>query len=123
MDNPFLTPRIMKKNLLIILLASLIIPSVSFAALDGVTSLLNTILGIVKLVIPIMAGLAVVYFFWGMGQFILHDAGNDKTRAEGKQKMLWSVIALFVIFSIMGIIRFIGDSIGINTGISNGSVV
>ena len=103
----------MKKNIFIFSLILLTLPSVSFAALDGLSSLLQSTLGIVKMIIPIMFGLAFVYFFWGMGQFILHDAGNDKTRADGKQKMLWGVIAIFVMASISGIIFFIGDFTGI----------
>ena len=107
----------MKKNIFLLLCAC-IIPSVSYAALDGITGLLNSVLNIVKMFIPIIFGLAVLYFFWGMGQFILNDAGNDKTRADGKQKMLWGVIALFVMASITGIIVFIGDSIGIKPDIN-----
>lgn len=96
-------------------------PTVSFAALDGVRGLLMGAQGVLNLLVPVMFGIAVIYFFWGMGQFVLHDAGNDKTRADGKQKMLWGLIALFVMVALYGILKFVGNAIGIpvNTGSTN----
>ncbi len=91
---------------------SLLFPSVSFAALGGLTDLLNSTRVLINLVIPVIFGIAIIFFFWGTAQFIL-EAGNEKTRAEGKQKMLWGIIALFVMVSIYGIIHFIGSAVGI----------
>lgn len=93
-------------------------PVLTFAALDGVKGLLKAVGGLINLVIPILFGLSLIYFFWGVGQFILHDAGNDKTREDGKKKMMWGIIALFVFISIFGIIGWIGDITGISTGSS-----
>jgi hypothetical protein len=105
----------MKKIYTILLSLAIVTPVVSFALLTGTVQLLKSVKDIMNMIIPIMAGLAVVYFFWGMGQFILH-AGDPKTREEGKQQMIWGVIALFIIFSIMGIVNFIGSAIGITPG-------
>lgn len=90
-------------------------PVLSFAALDGVKGLLRDIKGILDLTVPVVFALALVYFFWGVAQFILNDAGNDKSREEGKQKMIWGVVALFVMFSIMGILSVISGLTGIPT--------
>jgi len=91
-------------------------PAVSFAALNGVKDLLTQFQGILKLVVPIIFGLAMIYFFWGIAQFILHDAGDSKTRDEGKKKILWGIIAIFVMFSIWGILNWVGGLIGIPVG-------
>jgi hypothetical protein len=106
-------------NTLLIILA--FAPAVSFAALDGVKGLLIGFSGILRLLIPILFGLSLVYFLWGVGQFILHDAGNDKTREEGKKKIMWGIIALFVFVSIYGILGAIGSAINIPIGASGGS--
>lgn len=103
----------MKKTHIIYIFAVLLLPSVSFAALNGLTGLLTAAKGLVNLIIPVLFGLSLIYFFWGLGQFILHDAGNDKTREDGKKKILWGIVALFVFISIFGIINWIGDTIGI----------
>jgi hypothetical protein len=97
----------------------LLVPSVTFAALNGLKGLLIELLGMMNTVVAVVFGFALVFFFWGGAQFILNDAGNDKTREEGKKKILWSVIALFIMFSIYGILRMIGNLTGIST---NGGV-
>lgn len=106
-----------------LLLAILFLPSISFALFGGLKELLAGISKILNSLVPLLIGLAVLYFLWGLGQFILKDAGNDKTRAEGKQKMLWGVIALFVMISLYGIIKFIGDAVGIPTNIGGSDCI
>lgn len=104
----------MKKNLTkILLLTGIFTPIIAFAEpLNGVKALLTAFLEILNLTIPVIFGLAVVYFFWGTVQFI-GNAGDTKTRDDGKKKMLWGIVALFVMVSLYGILRFIGSSIGI----------
>jgi hypothetical protein len=114
----------MKKNIIIASIIALTLPLVSYATLDGLQQFLSAIKTMItSYVIPIAFGLAIVFFFWGMAQFILHDAGNDKTREDGKKKMLWGIIALFVMASIMGIIQFIGSSLGISSTGSSPCIV
>jgi hypothetical protein len=95
-----------------------VIPQVSFAAFDKIKSLLTAFQGILNLTVPIIFGLALIFFFYGLAQFI--RSVSDKTIEEGKNKMKWGIIALFVMFSIFGIIKYIGDSVGISTGITGG---
>lgn len=112
----------MKKNLLITSFGlSIITPIISFAALDGVKGLIKDFKDIINLTIPVVFGLALIFFFWGLAQFILHS-DDEKAREDGKQRMLWGIIAIFVIVSIYGILGFIGDSVGIkvNIGGENG---
>ena len=91
-------------------------PTIAFAAgFDGVKGLIDAFRGLLKPIIPILLGLSLIYFFWGIGQFILH-AGDQKSREEGKQKILWGVIALFVFISIYGLVIFIGSLLGITPG-------
>ena len=96
----------------IVLLVILFSPVLSYAALGGFKGLLLDFAGLLNQIIRVVFGLSVVFFFWGTGQFILHS-DDEKSRNEGKQKMLWSVIALFVMASIVGIIYFLGGLFGI----------
>lgn len=99
---------------------ALIIPQVSFAAFDKIKGLLRDFKSLLDLVVPVVFGLALIFFFYGLAQFI--RSVSDKTIQEGKNKMIWGVVSLFVMISIWGIIRYIGDSVGINTGVTGGSV-
>ena len=106
----------MKKNqnfIVTALLFCLLLPAVSFAT--NVRDILISVGGIVKMLIPVSAGIGVVYFFWGVVQFVI-NAGNEKTRADGEKKMLWGVVAIAVIFSIGGIIALLGSIVGTSTG-------
>jgi succinate dehydrogenase/fumarate reductase cytochrome b subunit len=47
---------------------------------------------------------AFAVFFWGIVLFIL-NTDDDKKRAEGKQWMMWGVIALFVMVTLWGIVE------------------
>lgn len=96
-------------------------PVVSFAALNGLLGLLGSLRALINAVIPVIFGLAFLYFFWGTGQFIL-KAGEPKAREEGKQKMIWGIVALFVMFSIYGILNWISSTIGIDIGSSSPSL-
>lgn len=96
-----------------------IVPQISFAAFDRIKSLLRDFKSVLDLLIPIIFALALIFFFYGLAQFI--RSVSDKTIAEGKNKMIWGIIALFVMISIWGIIRYIGDSVGIDTRVNSGS--
>lgn len=93
------------------------VPASAFAALEGVKGLLNAFRGILDSLIPVIFGLALIFFFWGTAQFIL-NAGNEKLREDGKKRMLWGFIAIFVFVSIYGILKFVGDTIGISPSAS-----
>lgn len=56
--------------------------------------------------IPIVAGIALLVFFWGLVKFIW-GAGSDASREQGRQVMLWGIVALFVLTSIWGILTFL----------------
>jgi hypothetical protein len=101
------------KSLTILVLSAF--PVVSFAALNGLKGLLGDFGQILGLAQPLIFGIAFLYFFWGVAQFIL-NAGEQKARDEGKKKMLWGIVALFVMISIVGILHTVGYLIGIPVG-------
>jgi hypothetical protein len=96
-------------------LLTVLAPAITLAQqLTGLRSLVGEISGLIDDLWPVMFGLAFIFFFWGMGQFILKESGESKAREEGKKKMLWGIIALFVIVSIMGILHWIGGTVNID---------
>ncbi len=104
----------MKKLALIASLA-LAFPLVSFAqdpALSTVRNMVNAVREIVNVLIPIVFGLGVLAFFWGLVRY-LFAADHDKDQA--KKTMLWGIVAIFVMASVWGLVRFIGSTFGVNT--------
>jgi hypothetical protein len=71
------------------------------------------LLDLFYILIAVLIGLAMIFFFWGLTLLILNAADEEK-RARGKKVMLWGIIALTVMISIWGIVEllqitFFGD--------------
>ena len=97
-------------------LGLLAVPGVAAAqSLGNFEVLLQSIGRLVDIATPIVVGIALLAFFWGLATFIF-SAGNDDAQKRGKTLMLWGVIALFIMVSIWGIVRFIGSALGISEG-------
>jgi len=82
------------------------------ATLKGITDALQGILGVA---VPFVAGLALFYFIWGLVTFIA-KSGEETARTEGKSKMIWGIVALFVMVSVWGLVRLVANSFQIGTG-------
>lgn len=67
--------------------------------------------------IPVLVAFALLLFFWGLALFIL-NAGSEKERKAGKDRMIWGLIALFVIISIGGILAVLERTFISGTGTS-----
>lgn len=97
----------------VILFFLFFIPAFIFA--QGIQELITSSYSVVDLLIPIAVGVALLAFFWGLSQFILHKSGGSETaRSEGSRLMVWGIIALFVIVSIWGIIALIQSEFNIS---------
>ena len=100
----------MKKNLLNILILTFFIPAVSLANGPTFASVTNSWVGLLNALIGLIASAAVLFFFWGMAMVILGSGDTNKV-AEGKQRIVWSLLGLVVMFSIWGILRFVQASL------------
>lgn len=69
----------------------------------------QTVGEIFGLLIPIFVVLAVIYFIYGLAQYIL-KAGDEDGRRGARDTMIWGVIALFVIVSIWGLVGVLSDT-------------
>lgn len=68
--------------------------------------LINSVGRLVNSLVVLVIALAVLAFFWGLAKFIFNVSGDEKSVEEGKRIMIWGIIALFVMVSVWGIIRF-----------------
>lgn len=79
----------------------------------GFNTLLTKILNnIVNPVVYLLIALAVIYFLYGMFQFI-RNADDTTKRKEGYDHMIWGVIGLFIMLSAKGIINLILSTMGL----------
>jgi hypothetical protein len=102
------------KKILLVLLAC--IPVVTFAQNEarGIKGIITGAGSLVSAAILVAAGLGLLAFFIGLVKFIF-KSGDAKSHEEGRNQMIWGLIALFVMFSIWGLVRFIGTAFHIPT--------
>ncbi len=101
----------MKKNIFLALLMVLPYFVSAQEQLKNVEGIVGSIGDIVNLLIPIVFALALLYFFWGLAKYIL---ASGEGKEEGRNTMIWGVVALFVMASIWGIVRFIQSAFNID---------
>ncbi len=81
----------------------------------NINTLLSGIRGIVNLLFPILMGLAVIYFFWGVIEFI-RAAGDEKMRKDGRSKILYGLIGVAVIVGVFSLVSLLLGLVGATPG-------
>ena len=98
------------KKFLIGVSALLVLPTLAHAeAVSGFTGLLTLLTTWIQAIMPFLLLLAALFFFWGLTMFIL-KAGDEEARAEAKQKMIWGVVAVFIMVSFWGLVGFLSST-------------
>lgn len=70
---------------------------------------------VISLAVPVLAALALAFFLWGLVVFI-YQSDDEQGRAAGKQRMVWGLVALFVIVSVWGLVLLLNQITGIRQG-------
>lgn len=68
--------------------------------------------GLVEKIIYVFIFAALLVFTYGLVKFIA-KAGDEGEVKKGRGIMTWGLLAMFVMFSVWGIIEFIGSELGI----------
>jgi hypothetical protein len=71
---------------------------------------------LMKMVVPLLFSLATLTFIWGVYQYFINP-DNETKREKGKGYMLWSLIGLFVMLSMWGIVAIFTDTFGLSNAI------
>lgn len=67
---------------------------------------------LILLILPVFIGLSILAFIFGIAKFIFKVGGDEKSVEEGKNLIIWGLVALFVLVSLMGLIRFFSGELG-----------
>ena len=75
----------------------------------NVDKLINNIINmILNPIIGFMFAIAVVFFIFGIVEFMI-GAENEDKRETGKKHMIWGVIGMFAMVSVYGILNVLGN--------------
>lgn len=79
------------------------------------TTIPGIIVGLTETLTPLVGvalGVAVLVFVWGLALYIW-GAHDDQGMESGRQRMLWGVIALFMIVSVWGVVLLLRTMVGV----------
>lgn len=101
-------------------ISGLLLPALAFAqTAQNIINVVDVIALILNRVVGIVIILAMVWFVYGLEEYISNSSGDPGKRKEGREKMIMGVIAFFVIVSVWGLVRFLQNSLGIQGSSSN----
>jgi len=103
------------KLVALVLLMVAFIPMLASASGHGVGGVLLKISELLNQVIPILITLAIIYFIWGVIQYV--TAKDEEKQAEARKTIVSGIIGIFVIVSIWGLVSLVGRTFGIGSGL------
>lgn len=94
-------------------------PTLAFAQQQGnfnnVYGAVETIAGLIAKLIPVVIGAAVLLFLFGILRYVF--AGDEEKRKQARGFMILGVVALAVMMSVWGLVRFLQSTFGLeNSG-------
>lgn len=66
-----------------------------------------------KSVVPLLFTIAIVIFIYGVIQYVINPEQTDK-REQGRSFIIWSIIGLFVIVSVWGLVSILQNTVGVS---------
>jgi hypothetical protein len=94
-------------------------PALAFAQLppvstqQGLSSFITWLQTLMGLIVPILIGLAIIVFLYGVLRFIF-NAGDEAKRSEGKMFIIYGLIGIVIMVSVWGLVGFIQGTFGLN---------
>ena len=79
---------------------------------QGIFNILTLFSKIVSALIPIVIGIAVLMFLWGVLKYV--TAGDEEAQTSAKTTMISGIVVLFVMVSIWGLVNILGDTLSLN---------
>ncbi|MBI4155778.1 MAG: hypothetical protein HY507_00920 [Candidatus Zambryskibacteria bacterium] len=78
----------------------------------SITTVANSLKTVINSVFPFLFALAILYFFWGLIEFV-RSSGDIKKHEEGRTHMIYGIIAIAVMASIFGLVSWLQGTVGI----------
>ncbi len=95
---------------LIVFLAPVVVFAQEFGEINTFFQKISTFIN--STLIPLLFGIALLVFLWGIFKYFILGGGDEGKREEGKQLMLWAIIGFVVMVSVFGIVNLIANGLG-----------
>lgn len=85
---------------------------------NNVESMLSFVQKTIGMLIPIVIGIAVLTFLWGIVKYVV--AKEEEAQKEARSIILYGTIVLFVMVSIWGLVNLLDDTLGLSNEVPKG---
>jgi hypothetical protein len=82
-------------------------------ALTGIGKSICQIQQLLNSIIPVLIALGVIYFIWGIVQYVIGD--SEEAKKKGRDGMIYGIIGFAVIIGMWGLVNIVGTTFGINS--------
>lgn len=79
-----------------------------------IQGILCEIANLLRAAIPVLIVLAILYFIWGVIQYVI--AGDEEAKAGARSQIIYGLIGVAVIAGVWGLVNIILGSIGAGNG-------
>jgi len=76
----------------------------------NINGLMDLISSIVAWGVPVLGGIAILYFIWEVIKYTI--SSDEEGKKAAKTNIIWAVVGIFVIFSIWGLVGILQNSFG-----------
>ncbi len=95
-----------------VILILIFLPALSFAEEGGIGDVLATLQELLGSLYLIILALVGIVFAWSLFNFIFKADKDEK--GKSKTTLIWSLIAMFLLVSVWGIVHILQESLGID---------
>lgn len=81
-------------------------------AVSGVQRILCRIGELMNYVLPMIILLGVIYFVWGVVQYVIAD--SEEAKVKGRDSIIYGIVGLAVIVAMWGLVRIVQNTFGLN---------
>lgn len=74
---------------------------------SGVRGFIGSLIDILNAIIPLIFGVAIVLFLWGIAKAYFLSGDDSDSRKEGRNLIIWGVIALFIMIAFWGFVNLL----------------
>ncbi len=100
------TTHISKTNILkSIALLLITVPGITSAAAYDFQSLVMMFIDMIKTLVPLIVGLTLLYFMWGIFQLVRSNSEDSRKEAIGV--ITYGIVSLFVMISVWGLVSIL----------------
>jgi len=83
--------------------------------LSAVGNFIDTIIELMQKIVPLLIGLAVLVFLWGVLKYVISGADDADKRKEARGFMIWGIVSIFIMVSVWGLVGILQTSFGIDS--------